>query len=495
MLARVATHELPKPYLYAEHLHFISDILVRLHNREDGFPRRAMFMAPPRHGKSELISHWFPTWEIAIDPSTKVIETSYELEQAARWGRMVRRSVTELYPLLGTRIIEDSRAAHRWDTNRGGGMVSAGVRGPITGKGASTLICDDPIKNAEEASSQVIRDSVWEWWTTTFLSREQKTDFDRLDPIIVLIMTRWHEDDLAGRILNSPEARLWHVVNLPALALERDELGRPPGAALWPDQFDALALEQKRAEMGSRAFQALYQGDPQPPGGIAIQRSWWRYFDQMPELSDFDQFVISCDPTFKGNADSDYVGLGVLGRKGPNFYLLDCIHKQMNGPATMKAIADLDAKWPQARWLLIEDTASGSMICDILEKERGHVIRGKHRSRAKEVRLSWQVNGAAALIERGAVYLPQDAPWAKKLVDEGAAFPHGKHDDLLDMLVQGLEHLLPRAWSHEAKSKREALDAPPKDYKEQLDRQLWAKIKERIRLGRVDSRKIQFPGL
>lgn len=503
-LARAATHELAQPYRHAEHLELISDALVRLFYREPGFPRRLMITCPPRHGKSTLCSHWFPTWAMALDPTTKVILTSYELEQASRWGRNVRRSVQELYPMLGTRIVEDSRAAHRWDTSRGGGMVSAGVRGPITGKGGSILICDDPVKNAEEANSVTIQDSMWDWWTTTFLSREQPNSQGE-EPVLVFIGTRWHESDLAGRLMESPEWKGWHHIHLRAIAESmepgkpetEDPLRRAPGEALWPEMFDALALEGKRAEMGSRAFQALYQGNPQPPGGIAILRSWWRYYDVPPPIEEFDQLVLSVDPTFKGNSDSDYVAMGVLGRKGADFYVLDLLRKQMNGPDTIKAITGrggFDERWPQVKWALIEDTASGSMICDILERDRGHVLRGRHKSRQKEVRLSWQVNGAAALIERGAVHLPSNNPVAGKLVDEGAVFPHGKNDDLLDMLVQGLEHLLPRAWAHENKLKRDAKNPAPQTYTQQMSQDLWAKVRARIRMNQKTDGRMQFPG-
>jgi len=482
-LAVTATQELPQPYVYADHLNYISERLVRLHQRRGKL--RLLITAPPRHGKSELATHWFPTYALAHDPTTKIIATSYELEQASRFGRAVRRSVMENYQFIGARLIEDSRAAHRWETVHGGGMISAGVRGPITGKGAHIAICDDPIKNAEEANSQTIRDSIWDWWTTTFLSRLEPNRHGE-DPIVILILTRWHEDDLAGRVMESPDFKeKWEHVHLPAIAENDDQLGRRPDEALWPERFDRLFLESKRAEMGTRAFQALYQGNPQPPGGISIDRSWWRYYDVPPKVEEFDQIVLSVDPTFKGNSDSDYVAMGVLGRLGSQFYLLDVVHKQMNGPDTIKAITGptgYDKRWPNL-WLLIEDTASGSMICDILERDRGRVIRGKHKSRQKETRLSWQVNGAAALIERGAVWIQKEAPWAKKLVDEGAAFPHGKHDDLLDMLVQGLEHVLPRAWSHENRMVRDSRDRPPNGYLEQMSQQLHATIKKRIELN------------
>jgi predicted phage terminase large subunit-like protein len=497
-LAVTATQELPQPYVYSEHLNYIAERLVRLHSREGKL--RLLITAPPRHGKSELASHWFPTYALAHDPSTKIIMTSYELEQASKFGRAVRRSVLENYQFIGARLVEDSRAAHRWETLQGGGMISAGVRGPITGKGAHIAICDDPIKNAEEANSPTIRDAIWDWWTTTFLSRLEPNQHGE-DPIVILILTRWHEDDLAGRVMAQPDFKeKWEHIHLPAIAEDNDQLGRRADEALWPSKFDRLFLESKRAEMGSYAFQALYQGNPQPPGGISISESWWRYYDTPPKPEEFDQLMISVDPTFKGNSDSDYVAMGVLGRLGAQFYLMDVTHKQMNGPATIKQITGpggYDSRWANL-WLTIEDTASGSMICDILENDRGRVIRGKHKSRSKETRLSWQVNGAAALIERGSVWIQRDSKESRALVKEGRDFPHGKHDDLLDMLVQGLEAVLPRAWAHERSMANDAKHRPPRDYAEQLSQQLHAAVKKRIALTQKNARKasqMQFPGL
>ena len=496
-LAVSATAELPQPYLYASHLNYISERLVALHQRRG--KKRLYIDAPPRHGKSELCSHWFPTFALGHDPATKVIVTSYDVEQAAKvGGRAIRRSVQEHYQFIGAKLMEDSRAAYRFDTAQGGSVISAGARGGITGKGANIAICDDPIKDAVEAHSQAIRDQVWDWWTTTFLSRLEPDRYGN-DPTVVLIMTRWHEDDLAGRIMAQSDFHdVWDHIHLPAVAEEDDELGRAPGEPLWPERFDGLFLESKRAEVGSQVWQAMWQGNPQPPGGISINRAWWRFYDAPPKPEEFDQLLISVDPTFKGNADSDYVAIGVLGRIGSSFYVMDVTRKQMSGPDTLKAIEGYDERWPQKLWLLIEDTASGSMICDILERDRGRIMRGKHKSRQKEVRLSWQVNGAAALIERGAVYIQRDSPWAKILMDEGAAFPHGKNDDMLDMLVQGLEQLLPRAWGHENRLKRELANRPPNDYLEQMSRGLHAAIKKRIELNqRASGRqgRIQFPGL
>lgn len=496
-LAMAATEGLPRPYTYAPHLDLLSQELVRLRMREPGWPRSLLVTMPPRHGKSELCSHWFPAWALALDPADKVILASYEAEFAASWGRKVRRSVQEHYPIIGARIVEDSRAAHRWETTHGGGMTTAGVGGPITGKGAPILICDDPIKNAEEANSKVIRDNLWEWWTTTFLTRLEK-DHRGNEPVLVLILTRWHEDDIAGRLMAAPEFKFWRHIDLPAFAGPNDALGRPEGAALWPEKFDEVALEGQRARIGTRAFTALYQQQPAPPEGAAIQRTWWRWYDDhdCPKTEAFEQIIQSWDPTFKAADSSDFVAGGVIGRIHNRFYLLDAVHRRMNGPDTLKAIKAVDEQWPTARWCLIEDTASGSMICDILERERGHVNRVKTRGRSKESRLHWGINSVAAIIERGLVYLPRGRPWAAKLVDEAATFPHGQHDDLIDMLVQGIEYLMPKAWAAENRADRLAREIEPDDLVARMSLELHKKIRAKIETRQKTMRhggRMRFP--
>jgi predicted phage terminase large subunit-like protein len=427
-----------------------------------------------------------------------VILTSYEADFAAQWGRKVRRSVTEHYPIIGARIVEDSRAAHRWETREGGGMTTAGVGGPITGRGASILICDDPIKNAEEANSQVLRDNLWDWWTSTFLTR-MEPDHRGNPPIVILIQTRWHENDLAGRLMAAPEFKFWEHLDFPAFSLgpELDPLGRPEGAALWPEKFDEVALEGMKARVGSRVFAALYQQNPTPPEGAAIHRAWWHWYDETdrPKLEDFEQIIQSWDTTFKETDSSDFVAGGVIGRIQNRFYVLECRHERLNGPNTLKAIYKMDEQYPQAKWAVIEDSASGSMILDILERERGHVTRGKTKGRSKDVRLHWGVNSVAAIIERGQVFLPRDRSWATKLVDEAAAFPHGAHDDLVDMLVQGIEHLMPKAWLAENMMARLAKEVAPGDLWAQMSRALHGKIHKRLKDLRGQKGASGFPGL
>ena len=605
---------------------------MRLHAREPGSPRRLLVTMPPRHGKSEMCSHWFPVWALALDPTTKIILTSYEAEFAKTWGRKARRSMEAAYPMIGSRIVDDSRAAHRWETTAGGGMVTAGVGGPITGRGGNIVICDDPVKNAEEANSQVIRQNIWDWWTTTFLTRLEPDRMGR-EAVVVLIMcltgdtpvlladgsetplrdirpgdevatyenggigaatvknwanqgpdrvfeirtksgrvvranarhpflveraggvewrrtatlrkgdailrvtggnglipdpivsiedagieevfdlqidrtenfianglvshnTRWHEDDLAGRIMQTEEFKFWRHLNLPALAEPEDELGRPEGEALWPARFSRTTLESKRAELGTRAFTALYQQRPSPLEGAAILRTWWQWYDDAPPLDEFDQIIQSWDPTFKDAGSSDFVAGGVIGRRFDAFYLLDCEHRRMNGPATLEAIAAMDQAWPRARYLLIEDSASGTMIGQMLSRERGHIIMVQTRGRSKEVRLHWGVNSVAAVIQRGQVFLPRGRSWAMKLVDEAANFPNGQHDDLIDMLVQGIQHLMPRVWVAQNVAASAARNAPPANPREAYFAHLRACVARKQEAYRkATSSKAQFPGM
>lgn len=490
-LAITATAETPSPYSYASHLHLLSNELVQLVTRAPNAPRRLMVTMPPRHGKSEMCSHWLPVWALALDPRTRIVLCSYEAEFAAKWGRLARRSLMEHYPLLGARITEDSRAAHRWETHEGGGMVTAGVGGPITGRGGHILILDDPIKNAEEAMSQRMRDNLWEWWTSTFLTRLDKDAHER-EAVVVFIMTRWHEDDLAGRILASDEAKYWRHLNLPALAEDDDELGRAHGAALWPEKFDELALERKHAEVGSRVFSALYQQHPTPPEGSNIHRAWWRWYDEDPHkiAADADQVIQSWDPTFDNAATSDYAVGQVWARKGSDFYYLDCIREKMNTPQTIAAIHDLSKAWPQARKKLIEKSASGFAIYQLIQREVHGLMQVGTKSRSKDVRLTWGVNSIAAVIERGQVFLPRGGAWSSVLVDEAAQFPHAVHDDMVDAMVQALTFLMPRGWVHENLSARERKNLQPTDNVEAYYDDLRAKVKKRLAIKERESKQL-----
>ena len=309
-----------------------------------GQHRRVIITMPPRHGKSETASHWFPVWLLGNFPHLRVVLCSYEATFAASWSRKVRDSLTEARALglyaHGPR--DDLGAASVWETDAGGGMISAGVGGPITGRGANLLIIDDPVKNAEEANSPTYREKTWEWYTTTA--------YTRLEPrgIVVIIQTRWHIDDLTGRILSpdysaAQDIADWRVINLPALAEENDPLGRAPGEALWPERYPVEELEKSKRILGSYGFNALYQQHPTLREGGMFKRDWFKIVDAVPANMKWVRFW-DLAGTEKGGDCTAGVKLGELNGR---YLFADCAHDQLSPRGVrnlVKLTAELDGR-------------------------------------------------------------------------------------------------------------------------------------------------------
>lgn len=414
-----------------EHLLFLNRKLVDV---AAGRIKRLIVSMPPRHGKSELVSRYFPAWFLGTFPDKRIILVSYEADFAATWGRKSRDLLEEHGPsLFGVTVSKASSAASRWDIEGyEGGMVTAGVNGPITGKGADIGIIDDPVKNDQEAMSATYQERAYEWYKSTFRTRIQR------DGAIILIMTRWHENDLAGKLLAAQEedGEKWEVVSLPATAEDNDPLGREFGQPLCPDLFSKDALESIKKAVGSYWWAALYQQRPSPAEGGIFKRNWWQYYRRVPDR--FDEIIQSWDMTFKDTKTADFVVGQVWGRKGANKYLLDQVRDRMDFPATIQAVRTLSAKWPQAKAKLVEDKANGPAVIATLKKEISGLIpvepQGSKESRA------WAVSPE---VEAGNVYLPDPsiAPWVHDFVEECAAFPNGANDDQVDAMTQALMRL------------------------------------------------------
>jgi hypothetical protein len=271
-LASILTRNEPQPWIAAPHLGLLSDWIV---DAVYGRKPRIIVNMPPRHGKSELISKWTPVWFLETFPTKQVINCGYGTSFAEEWGRKVRGLVTQFKEQLSFALSQDSRAAGRWNTTQGGGMYATGTGGGITGRGADLLIIDDPIKDAKEANSLTYRNELWRWYTDTARSRVMP------GAAIILLMTRWHEDDLVGRLLKAAAAgdgEHWDVLNLPALAFDVDDpnytpdpLGRRPGEPLWAEITRYLGMGGISAMeylnglmrgMSDEAWYAQYQGVP-----------------------------------------------------------------------------------------------------------------------------------------------------------------------------------------------------------------------------------------
>ncbi len=390
-----------------------------------------MVFMPPRHGKSEFISRYSTAWILGKFPDTRIILASYEADFAATWGRKARDLLEEHGPsLFGIRVSGKSSAANRWDIEgHEGGMITAGVNGPITGKGADIGIIDDPVKNDQEAMSVTYQERTYEWYKSTFRTRLQR------DGAIILIMTRWNENDLAGKLLAAQEedGEKWEVVNLPAIAEEGDLLGRDPGQPLCPDLFTIEALRSIEKAVGSFWWASLYQQRPSPAEGGILKRNWWQYYRQTPDR--FDEVIQSWDMAFKDTKTADFVVGQVWGRKGADKYLLDQVRDRMDFPATVQAVRSLSAKWPQARNKLVEDKANGPAVIATLKNEIPGLIAVNPEG-GKVVR----AQAASPDIEAGNVYLPDPsvAPWVHDFIEECAAFPNGANDDQVDAMTQAL---------------------------------------------------------
>ncbi len=281
------------------------------------------------------------------------------------------------------------------------------------------LIIDDPIKNQEEAESEVYRQKIFDWYRTTARTRLQPNGK------IVIIQTRWHVADLAGKILEQAatdkDADQWEILNLPAIK---------DNQALWPERYPLEALNNIRASIGSRSFESLYQGSPTQAEGAVFRRDWWRYYKIKPV---FKQIIHSWDTAFKTKSSSDYSVLTVWGVTATGYYLLDVIRQRLELP-DLKRTAILAAQRDKPSAIYIEDAASGQSLIQELRRETSLPIIPKRVDSDKVVR----AYAVTPLIEAGRVYLPESAPWLLEFIEELSAFPNGEHDDEVDSLTLAL---------------------------------------------------------
>jgi predicted phage terminase large subunit-like protein len=440
--AMLARH-FDRNYVITKHIELISDLLVDASINKG---ERIMVMTPPRHGKSELCSRWFPAWYLSQFPDHRIILCAYESEFAASWGRKVRNFLMEHGPELCVKLSPDSLAAHRWETTEGGGMVSAGVGGPITGKGANCFLVDDPIKSTAEADSPTIRDTIWEWW--------RGTAYSRLEPgaSVVLIQTRWHEDDLAGRLIDdmSRGGDQWRLINLPAEAEEGDILGRSVGEPLWPERYNKEELVRKRRAMGSRSYTALYQQRPAPQGGGLFKREWFRYYESgrgqgvetpyyvlrhaKDEIQPRRVLKEDCwrfataDLAMTEKTMSDYTVIQVwdVVRDTNDMILVDQWRAQKEAPDVEDQLMETMRRW-QTLFIGIESKQSGIVAIQRFKKD-GLTVKELKADRDKIARAV----PAEIWMENGKVWFPLDAPWLSDLENELLVFPNGTNDDQVD---------------------------------------------------------------
>ncbi|MEI6795354.1 MAG: phage terminase large subunit [Methanomassiliicoccales archaeon] len=399
---------------------------------------------PPRFGKSQLTSQYFPAWYLGLFPDRRIILASYEADFAASWGRKVRDVLEESgKEVFGVEIRQRSSAANRWEIkDHRGGMNTAGVGGPLTGKGSDLLLIDDPLKNAEEASSKVVRDKIWDWYLSVALTRLEPSG------AICLVLTRWADDDLAGRLIKSSKENSgsdqWDCLTLPALAEENDALGRRPGEPLWPERFSKEDLDRIKSTIGSRFWSAMYQQRPQPEGGMIFQRSWFRYFRE--EGSGSEKYFLlqgangikrvdqnkcwrfqTVDPAATESQRSDYFAL-LTWAETPDkeLLLLNIVRERAETTKHLDIVRQAFDKW-EPSFVGVEDRTFGLSLIQCLKKE-GIPVRPLKADKDKVARS----RVAAARYETGMIFHKAGTNQLDVFEDELLAFPDGSHDDMVD---------------------------------------------------------------
>ena len=414
----------------AAHHRQICDALDRV---ERGECKRLMIFAPPRHTKSELASRRFPAWYIGRNPDKQLITATYGQDLADDFGRDVRQIVrsaefSNVFP--GVMLAADSQAQAKWRTNHGGIYVSAGVDGPLTSKGAHVAMIDDPVKGRKDAESETTRKMVWDWYRSVLRTRMMPGG------AIILVMTRWHEDDLAGKLLAEMKegGEQWEVISMPAI----DSYGLP----LWPEWFGIDELEPIRRTLGPRDWLALYQQAPTAEEGIQFKREWCRYYTEAPrDLNVFMSGDFAVTPGDGDNTELAAWGVDPLG----NVYALDWWHGQTGSNVWIERMIAMFKRWGPLRFI-----GEGGPIRRAVEP----YLTKEMQEQNQYVTLEWLAasqNKAAnarsfeALMSNGRVYWPR-TEWAERVIDQLMKFPGGSLDDAVDTCSLFGRHLAD-AWA------------------------------------------------
>jgi predicted phage terminase large subunit-like protein len=396
---------------------------------ERGEISRLMVFMPPRHGKSLISTQFFPAYYLGRRPDRSIATATYGQELSDEFGRKVRNVVTgerhqAIFP--GFAVAGDSGSLRRFNTTAAGLYYAVGRGGPLTGRGADLLLIDDPLKDNEEARSETIRRSLHDWYSSTAYTRLQPK------AAVVLIQTRWHEDDLAGWLLREHPEEQWHVISMPAIA-EKDDSFRRAGEALWPDRFPLPVLEQIRLAIGGAMWSSLYQQRPSAAEGAVFKREWWQSYATAPTLK---RKIQSWDTAFKTGTENDFSVCTTWGVAENGYYLLGLWKGRVEFPE-LKRIFKLQADEWTPNAILVEDKASGQSLIQELKLATALPVIPIKVDSDKLTR----AQAVTPLLEAGKVYLPEGAPWRAEYLDELASFPTAAHDDAVDSTTQALNYL------------------------------------------------------
>ena len=408
-------------------------------------PRLMIFM-PPRHGKSEIGSKTFPGWYLGRNPKHEVIACSYSGDLAKDFSRKVRdmMELEKFQSVIATPLGKDSKSVERWNTSRGGGFVAAGVQGPITGRGAHLGIIADPVKDREEAESETTRQKIKDWYSSTF--------YTRLAPGggVLVIQTRWHEDDLSGwllEVMKAAEAEAaatgewpvdadrWEVVRYPAIAT-CDEPFRNQGEALHESRYPLAALQKIKRAMMPRDWEALYQQNPVSQDGDYFTKGMIRYYDTTPPIGEMRIYAAG-DLAIGQTEANDYTVFGVIGiDRQQNMYLLDLHRGRWNAMGIIDKMFEIHRRWEPEIFGLETghiDMTLEPFLLKRMEETGVRIAYEKLRTRGKDKQT--RARPIQGRMEQGKVFFPRGAVWTEALITELLSFPMGKHDDQVDCMA------------------------------------------------------------
>jgi len=393
-----------------------------------GESKRIIINMPPRHTKSEFASFLLPAWMVGRKPDLKIIQTTHTTELALRFGRKAKTLLDspEYQKIFQTRLREDSQAAGKWETEQGGEYYAAGVGSAITGRGANLLIIDDP-HSEQDAMNPEALERAYEWYTSGPRQRLQPGG------AIVVVMTRWNQKDLTGKLLNAQsnlKADQWDVIEFPAIL--------PSNKPIWPEYWKLEELEGVKASISLGKWNAQWMQNPTAEEGSIIKREWWRVW-QKPSIPPLQHIIQSYDTAFSKKETADYSAITTWGVFYPdedspaNLILLDAFKERLEFPELKREAWDQYTYW-KPDTVIIEAKASGLPLTYELRKLGIPVINfTPSKGQDKFAR----VNAVSPMFESGMIWAP-DKDFAEEVVEECASFPYGDHDDLVDSTTQAI---------------------------------------------------------
>lgn len=421
-------------WIPAKHLLYISTKVATAIERGRA---RIIVTMPARHGKSEFVSVNTPIWFLDRWPRKHIILCSYGAELATEFSRKVRDTINENPELLRVRLRQDVQAVAKFVTTEDGGMIAAGIGGPITGKGAHLFIIDDYVKNAEDSLSETKRRTAWEWLKSTALTRLEP------DASIIILATRWNDQDLIGKVQEEWAFMNWETINFPAFAEENDPIGREVGEPLWPERYTTEALLEIKEAVGSYWWDAMYQQHPRSSmGGMELGECYKKIKrSELPHPRNFKMVRTWDFAASEATGDFTAGPLYAMDKETNKFYILDMQHfqKSPEGVEKMVHACAVGDGVHTPIWIEQEPGSSGKQVVEHYAKEvvPGFVCKGERPTGPLEARAS----PFLASVEAGNVYIVED-DWNEYLRKETNAFPEGEHDDMIAALALAHHHVM-----------------------------------------------------